>query len=347
MKALVLNGPKDFKYNENWPTPEPKEGHAIVKVKYSGICGSDLPRMMITGAYNHPHICGHEFMGYIQTPTPNSTKFKQGDKVAVFPLIPCKKCNACLKKEYFHCKSYDFLGSRSNGGFAEYCLVPEENLFLLPENIDEKIGAFIEPLSVALHFVKHSGFKQGNTALVFGAGAIGLLTAMLLKEFGAKEVTIVSRSEASLNTARKAGFENVIGINSNEFKQLLDSISESNFDYCFEAAGSNQAINQAIEITKNKGTIAIIGRDTKDLHIPLKTFEKGMRKEITIKCCWGYEIDKDFLYNLLSENKIDISPLITKEIDLSQGEEQIKKMFNKEEYYCKVLFKIKDNEENQ
>ena len=341
MKALVLNGPKDFKYNENWPTPELKEGHVIVKVKYSGICGSDLPRMMINGAYNHPHICGHEFMGIIQSLPINSTKFKKGDKVAVFPLIPCKKCNACMEKEYFHCKSYDFLGSRSNGGFAEYCLVPEENLFLLPENTDERIGAFIEPLSVALHFVKQSGFKQGNTAIIFGAGAIGLLTGMLLKEFGAKEITIVSRSQESLNTARKAGFENVVGINSEEFEQL----SDSNFDYCFEAAGSNQAINQAIELVKNKGTIDIIGRDTKDLHIPLKTFENCMRKEITIKGCWGYEIDKEFLYALLSENKIDISSLITKEIDLSQGEEQIKKMFNKEEYYCKVLFKIGGNQE--
>ena len=98
MKALVLHKAGDCRYEKNWPEPKPKKGLVLVKVKYSGICGSDLPRMMMTGAYRHPIICGHEFMG----------ETKKGDIVAVLPLIPCFKCSACNEQQYFHCKSYDF-----------------------------------------------------------------------------------------------------------------------------------------------------------------------------------------------------------------------------------------------
>lgn len=334
MKALVLYGPQNFKYEENWPQPELQPGWALVKVKFCGVCGSDLPRMMMTGSYNHPKICGHEFMGEVEEPA--SDKFKRGEKVAVLPLIPCKKCSSCLEHGGFHCTSYQFLGSRNNGGFAEYCLVPEENLFRLPENIDERIGAFIEPLSVALHFVRYSNFKAGETAIVFGAGNIGILAAMWLRELGAKRIVIASRSDNSLEIARRAGFTDVIKVSDPNFNDF------DGFDHCFEAAGANEALVQALEKVRRKGTVTIIGRDTKDVYLSLKLFEQMMRKEVVMKGCWGYDNkhEENFIYNTLRKNSLNILPLITKEADISEGEELIKRMFNKEEHNCKVLFKF-------
>jgi len=208
-------------------------------------------------------------------------------------------------------------------------------LFPLPNGVSDKVGAFIEPISVALHVINRSEFKKGSTALVFGAGTIGLLTGMWLKVFGAKKIVIASRSSESLATAKKAGFDDVIGINDDNFENYKD------FDYCYEAAGSIKAIIQSIEKCKSKGTVTIVGRDTKDLNIPLKKFEEMMRKELNVLGCWGYKAqDKDTILEHL--DKIDALPLITKEADISDGVQLIKKMFNKEEYFCKVLFKFDD-----
>lgn len=335
MKALVLYNKNVFHYEENWPMPGLKKGWVLLRVRYSGICGSDFPRMLTTGAYHHPLICGHEFMGEVEEPASGASRLKKGSRVAVLPLIPCKKCPACKEKEYFHCNSYNFLGSRTDGGFAEYCVVPEESLFPLPEGIDERVGAFIEPISVALHVVRRSGFKKGESALVLGAGAIGLLIAMWLKVFKAKRIIVADIRNESLDIASKFGFE-TINPKEDRFKKV------GAFDSCFEAAGANKALISAIQKAKRKGTVTVVGRDTKDTVIPLKLFESLMRREITLKGSWGYNNvgENEFIYQMLKEKRFNISPLITKEISLKDGEKVIRQMANKEIFFCKILFKL-------
>lgn len=335
MKALVLYGPGNYGFDEDYPKPKPKSGWAVVKVYYAGICGSDLPRFAITGSYHHPMILGHEFMGVVDTPAPDSKKYTGGEMVAVLPLIPCGHCPGCRNHEPFHCENYRFLGSRNDGGFAEYCLVPEENLFCLPEKIDPKVGAIIEPLAVALHVVRRSGFQQGQSALVFGAGPIGLLIAMWLNVFGASEITMADIRSESLQVARKMGIESAMNPTDKEF----DSVGP--FDSVFEAAGSGKALPTAIEKTKRKGRLTIVGRDTKETSIPLQAFEQMMRKEITIKGCWGYNLngEYDLLREKLAENCFEISPMISHEVSLNDAVETINRMIARNMYYCKVLLK--------
>jgi L-iditol 2-dehydrogenase len=292
--------------------------------------------MMVTGAYRHPLICGHEFMGAIEEPAPDSAEFKKGDKVAAMPIIGCGTCPACGGQDYFHCPSYNFLGSRTDGGFAEYCLVPTKNLFRLPMNADERVGAFLEPISVALHVVKRSGFISGGRALVFGAGAIGLLTGMWLKILGASEVAIADIRSESIQIARQAGFEKVFDPRGPEFQ------AEKEFDYVFEAAGANPALLGAIEKVRQKGTVTIVGRDTKDTTIPLKYFETLMRKEIEVRGCWGYNNSglEGLIYDCIQKGQFNFVPLITAKISLKEGENVIRKMFNREIFFCKVLFTL-------
>ena len=336
MKALVLHSPGDFRYEQDWREPKPKEEWAVVRVKYSGICGSDLPRMLTTGAYHHPIICGHEFMGTVEEPAPGSDRFKSEDIVAALPLIPCGGCSACREQQYSHCQSYNFLGSRTDGGYAEYCLVPEENLFKLPENVDERAGVFIEPMSVALHLLRRSGFKAGEKALVFGAGTIGLLTAMWLKVFEAEKIVVADIRKESLEIALKAGFKDVVNPQDEKFKTYGD------FDACFEAAGANVALLSGLEKVKRKGVVTVAGRDTKDTLIPHKMFESFMRKEVTINGCWGYNNvgENEFVYKMLKQDKFNLKPLVTREIPLSEGEKIIRQMHSKEIFFCKILFAI-------
>lgn len=334
MKALVLYGPGKLTYEDGWPKPDVKEGWALIRITYCGICGSDLPRTMVTGAHKHPLICGHEFSGVVEQPAPHSRKFKGGEHVAVFPLIPCGECPACKNYEYFHCTSYNFLGSRCDGAFAEYCLVPEENLFILPDNADDRAGAFVEPLGVTRHLVRKSGFKRGENALVMGAGSLGILTVLWLQAMGASSVVLAGRSKESRETAKKAGVRNVVSITDKRFAEM------EGFDHGYECAGSNQALLELLRKVRRKGTITVIGRDTKDLSIPLKDFETFMRKEMALRGCWGYDAEGDGEAIREALEKIDVLPLITREIKLDNGIDMLKKMHKKAEYNCKVLFKM-------
>jgi L-iditol 2-dehydrogenase len=285
---------------------------------------------MQTGAYHHPLIPGHEFAGEVVKSA--SGAFTIGDRVAVMPIIPCGHCAGCQIGP-FHCKNYDFPGSRRDGGYAEFCVVPEANLFKLPPNISSEEGAFIEPISVALHVVRRSGLKAGARALVFGGGAIGILVAQWAGILGASEVVLADIREESLQIARSCGIGRVVNPASGE----LDTLGE--FDNVYEAAGANVALLACIDRTRATGTLTVVGRDTKDTTIPLKSFEKLMRKELKLVGCWGYDNrgEEGLIYESLEAGRFKLAPMITHRIPLRDGAEAIGHMWNKDMFYCKVL----------
>jgi L-iditol 2-dehydrogenase len=333
MKALVLHNPKKYNIENNWPDPLPKPGWARVKVLYAGICGSDLPRFGSTGSYKHPMVIGHEFCGTVETPAPDSKSFHNGELVAILPIMPCGECEGCRKYGPFHCKKYGFLGSRDEGGFAELCIVPEQNLFRLPDGTDPRTGAFIEPISVALHVVRQSGFSGNGTALVYGSGTIGLLIALWLRGLGASSVVLADVREQSLQIARQLGFQKVI----NPSKDTSESPDQ--FDFTFEAAGSIHAFRDAIRRTCPRGSFTIVGRNTGDTVIPLNDFELLMRKEISIKTCWGYDNrgEEKLLLSALQKGWFPITPMITHQVSLAESPSIIRQMLDRSIFYCKVL----------
>jgi threonine dehydrogenase-like Zn-dependent dehydrogenase len=274
MRALVIYGPGEYRVEPDWPKPQPKSGWVRVKVRHAGICGSDITRFATTGSYHHPMILGHEFSGVVDALAHGSSRYRAGQKVAVLPIIPCGTCSGCDMGEPFHCNDYQFLGSRNDGGFAEYCLVPEENLFPLPEALDLRIGAFIEPIAVALHVLRRSGFRSGQSALVFGAGTIGILIALWLKIFGAARLVITDVRPESLLTARSVGLSETFDARQlrPDDEGILPNLS--GFEAAIEAAGSAKALVSAIEVVANKGTITVVGREVADIVIPLASFER-------------------------------------------------------------------------
>jgi L-iditol 2-dehydrogenase len=333
LRALVLHGPGSYRVENDWPEPEVKPGWALVRVAYAGICGSDLPRFVSTGSYHHPMILGHEFTGSVVRPAPGSTRFVGGERVAILPIIPCGECAGCRQNQPFHCTHYQFLGSRNDGGFAEYCLVPETNLFPLPAGIDARFGAFIEPLAVGLHVARRSGFQAGQSALVFGAGSIGLLVAAWLRVFGARRVVIAELRPESARIAHEAGFAEVV----NPADGGLDGLPL--FDHTFEAAGAGPALLAAIARTHDLGTLTVVGRDTRDTTIPLKAFEMLMRREIDLRGCWGYNLlgDEAFLLEMLGQERFPLACLITQQISLDQAPAMIEAMAGRTLHFCKVL----------
>ena len=202
MRAWVLHGIGDIRL-EYMPVPVPKAGEVLVRVKAAGICGSDIPRIYETGAHKHPLIPGHEFAGVVEVVGDEVDENLLGNPVGVFPLIACGKCGPCRNRQYEMCRNYNYLGSRTDGGFAEYAVVPMENLVILPDGVGYEEAAMLEPMAVAIHAMRkvfpearvkenekyetdifqgelvHS-WEKGITVAVCGLGTIGLLLIQFL-----------------------------------------------------------------------------------------------------------------------------------------------------------------------
>lgn len=171
MKACVLHGIRDLRF-EAVATPLLAKGEVLIRIKASGICGSDIPRIFTKGTYRFPTIPGHEFAGQIVAVSEDADRQLVGRKVAVFPLLPCMKCEACQIGEYAQCKDYNYFGSRCNGGFAEYIAVPIWNLVMVPDSLSYEAAAMAEPAAVAIHALRQASkpYKYGcpgSSILVF------------------------------------------------------------------------------------------------------------------------------------------------------------------------------------
>ncbi len=150
MKAAVLHAQGDIRYGE-WATPEVSPGDVLIKVRATGICGSDIPRVLGGAAHHYPIVLGHEFAGEVARVGADVTRVKVGDRATGAPLIPCFQCEDCQRGDYSQCKHYSFIGSRQQGSYAEFLCLPERHVVRFDANVDFAQGAFFEPSTVALH----------------------------------------------------------------------------------------------------------------------------------------------------------------------------------------------------
>jgi L-iditol 2-dehydrogenase len=157
------------------PTPIPGAGEALIRVKCAGICSSDTPRVFTSGAYHYPIILGHEFSGVVERVCDRGDAHLLGKRVGAFPLLPCFKCESCLHGCYETCSDYGYIGSRQDGAFAEFVVVPSWNLIALPDAMGFEQATLIEPAAVALHAVRRFDLRDISGAAVVGTGVIGRL----------------------------------------------------------------------------------------------------------------------------------------------------------------------------
>jgi len=276
MKAAVLYANGDIRHDDyNAPVIEPDS--VIIKVKAAGICGSDVPRVLYNGAHYYPNVLGHEFAGEIVEIGGNVTGLQVGDRVAGAPLIPCKKCADCQRGWYALCKSYDFIGSRRQGAFAEYVQIPAVNAVKFDASYEQ--GAFFEPSTVALHGLRINNYEGGKNVAVLGGGTIGVFTMQWAKIFGAASVTVFDISGERLNLCGKMGADYMINTQ-------IDEVEKNAYDYVFETAGAVETMRLAFELASNRANICFIGTPTQDLIFTPKLFENMNRKEFKLTGSW-------------------------------------------------------------
>ncbi len=343
MKALVITGVSKVELQE-LEIPKYKTDEVLIKVKYCGICGSDLPRALDGGVHSFPIVVGHEFSGQIVEVGAAVESVKVGDRVTAGALLPCGKCEACQQGRPAMCTNYGFIGSRQNGAMAEYVAVKAQNVVKLPDEVDYKEGAMIEPLTVALHGIQRVNIKAGATALVFGAGTIGLLALQCLKAVGAGKVYMVDVVDKKLELAKKLGADDVINSMNVDLNEYLSQNGKP--EIVVENSGSPIAQAQCLEIVKKCGSVVYIGTATRDLILKPETFEKILRGELNITGSWmsysapypGYEWTTAVEY--IKEKKIDLKSMITNVYKLEDGLIPFEIMRDKNACATKVLFEI-------
>ncbi len=333
MKAYNLHAVNDLRY-EDVPIPQCPEGWAIVKVKAAGICSSDVPRVFTKGTYHFPTIPGHEFSGVVSSVADEDDKDWVGKHVGVFPLIPCRKCQSCIKKLYEMCENYDYVGSRRDGAFAEYVAVPIWNLVELPENIPFEIAAMMEPLAVALHALKMGKITKGMTVGIVGTGMIGIAAGQWAKKFGAQQVTIIGRGEEKRKMVENCHLSYLVCVNS-------DKVEE--FDFVLEAVGTPNAIELAISATKRGGSLVLMGNPSGDISIKQAVYWKILRKQLNLYGTWNSAYDginaSDWteVVSALSAEEIEADGLLTHKFPQSSLMDGLELMRQHKEPYCKVM----------
>ena len=349
MKAAVLHAPGDLRM-EQVPVPSVKADYVLMKVKAAGICGSDIDRVMKTGTYHFPTIPGHEFCGEIARTGTGVLNWKPGDRAVAAPIMPCYSCSSCQEGNYGQCDHYNYLGSRTDGGFAEYVAVPESNLIRLPDSISYLEGAAIEPAAVTLHGIMRLRFRPGDTAVVLGCGAIGLFAIQMAKIMGASHVIAVDIDEQKLEFARNAGADTRINaVSSKVVPEIKTLTNHQGADIVIETAGTSITQVQSIEICRKHGQVLYLGTAHKDVVIPPHVFEHIVRNEITLTGSWN-SYSAPFpgrewtgVIGFLEEKRLDIKSFLTHQYPLDEAPKVIRAMAARSFMFNKIVL-VLDNE---
>lgn len=310
MKTVRINKPKEIEVTQT-EIPIPKENEALLKIKYGGICGSDLGSYRGTFAYfEYPKTPGHELSAEIvEIDSENEYGLKPGMVVTVNPYFNCGKCYSCKRGLVNACTTNQTMGVQREGGFAEYITMPLERI-INGYGISAKIMTLIEPFSISYHGVKRAKISSSDKVLIVGAGTIGVLAAFAAKIFGA-EVYISDISKEKLEYAKRFDVDGtILNDNKEEFDRKVTEITGGNgFDVTIEAVGLPSTFQDCIDAASFGGRVVLIGVGKKNLDFNFTIIQK---KELNI---FGSRnaVTEDFveLINFIRQGKVELDKIVT------------------------------------
>lgn len=346
MKAVVYYDTKDVRIEE---VAEPKvtDGQVKIKVAWAGICGTDLHEYLagpifipgdepngITGK-ERPVILGHEFSGVVEEVGAGVTGIQVGDKVCVNPALTKKQHQNPLYDFY---KEGTFIGLGTDGAFADFVVVPSENVIPLKPETDLQLGALVEPTAVALQAIRESEMQFAESVAVFGAGPIGLVTILAARAAGAKDIFAFDLSEERLEKAKQFGA--TYTANSGEVNPVdfIKNIYPDGVDRTFEVAGVKATLDQSIAVTRPRGMVCVVSIFEGDIPFnPMQLTTSGVR----ISTSLGYEPDIfEATVKMIESGQIDPSPMITSEIEIDEVLEKGFKRLIEDKSQAKILVKL-------
>jgi len=286
VKAAVLYGNEDIRYDD-WETPKTRPGTVKVHVRATGICGSDVPRVLHNGAHFYPVVLGHEFSGDVVEIGEGVNGLQVGDTVSGAPLVPCMKCGDCQRGNFALCKNYSFIGSREQGSFAEYVVIPAQNAVKYDASIPYEQAAMFEPSTVALHGLLQGDYRGGGTVAILGCGTIGIFTAQWARIFGAKKLVVFDIDDGRLALARRICADETVNTLAPDFMDKAAALTcGAGFDAVFETAGLPATMRMAFDLAGNKAHVCFIGTPHTDLTFTPRQWENMNRKEFYLTGSW-------------------------------------------------------------
>lgn len=324
MKAAVFQGKEKIVIQER-PIPELRDDEVLIRVAACGVCGTDVhiyAGEKGSAQVNPPVILGHEFAGTVAAVGKAVEAWKTGDRVAVDPNIYCGKCAMCHSGKKNLCQSLSAVGVTRDGGFAEYCVVPQTQCHRLNEDIDLAWGAMSEPLSCCLHGIEMAAVRPGDNVFIIGGGAIGLLMLQLARLAGAATVAVSEPVEMRRNVAGKLRADYV-------FDPLTESPGEAyrqklggGADVVIECAGVKAAVKQVFEVAGKGARIVFFSVPAPEAKVELPLFEL-YQKEWHI--CGSFINPDTFAaaVNLINHHKISFRQIITHTYAMEELEQAI------------------------
>lgn len=258
MKAVVIKTPRNIAL-EDVQIPIPEPGFVRIKVKAAAICATDLEVLDGNIPANYPLTPGHEWSGIVDAVGSEEDAHWLGKRVIGSSDVVCLKCEACRSGNWRYCQSFEEIGFKRNGAYAEYAIMPAYGLCELPDNVSFAQGALCEPLGVALGTLEKTGAKFGDTCLIMGAGSIGLCMLAAAKAMGLKDIVVVATSDKRLKLAKEMGASRTIATKDEDVLEVMQAYRPQGTDIVIDATGIEVCIQQSLKLTKKGGTFALAG----------------------------------------------------------------------------------------
>ncbi len=343
MKTAVMLGIGKMGFEER-QIPKVKDNEVLVKLEYVGICGSDL-HYYETGAIGNyvvkpPFVLGHEPGGIVVEVGKSVKNLKVGDKVALEPGKTCGHCEFCKSGKYNLCPDVVFFATPPvDGVFQEYVAHEADLCFKLPENVSTLEGALIEPLAVGFHAAIQGEAKIGQTAVVMGAGCIGLVSMMALKAMGVSKVYVVDIMEKRLEKALELGADGVInGREKDAVAEVMGLTDGKGCDLVIETAGTEMTTIQAIHMAKKGTNIVLVGYSkTGEMTLPMSLV---LDKELTFKTVFRYRHIYPLAIEAVASGKVNLKGIVTDIFKLDEVQKAMDYSVNNKADIVKAVIKI-------
>ena len=320
MRAALVTGKHKLELVE-MPTPEPQRGKAVVEIAYCGICGTDLHAYQSGDPYT-PAICGHEWTGQVSALGEGVRDFREGDRVAIGVATACGNCATCRRGDTEHCEAV-FAGmvgvdamAPPHGGFAPSIALDAGRLYHVDRSISDRHAALLEPVTVAVHSVRRTGLRLGDSVVVLGAGPIGLLVLQCARIAGAGTTVLVEPQPVRRDLGGALGADHVLDPSAadNVGDAINDLLGTDGADIVFECAGIARTVEQAATYVRRGGVVSLVGVPMAPANIMALDW---LVKELRVVTALGYLREEfDIAQGLVADGRIDCDPLLSETIGL-------------------------------
>lgn len=335
MKAVVIEAPKNISLKEvALPVPEP--GFVRIKVKAAAICATDLEVLDGNIAANYPLTPGHEWSGIVDAVGSEEDTHWIGKRVIGSSDVVCLKCEACRSGNWRYCDSFEEIGFKRNGAYAEYAIMPAYGLHELPESVSFAQGALCEPLGVALGTLEKAGAKFGDTCLIMGAGSIGLCMLAAAKAIGLKDIVVVATSDKRLKIAREMGAARTIATKDEDVLEAMKKFRPNGTDIVIDATGIETCIQQCLKLTKKGGTVALAGYGRgKVMHIRIDDIHINNLRVVGAGNNWNQHKKA---VTMMADGSVNIEHFVTRKIKLEDYQLGLDLARSRPEGFVKAVF---------